>query len=73
MPAKLVVYIETVVADSPDQFIAPWALRIVANTPVGATEFGVLLKVIVYTPVAPVETDTLAALLLLTDTLAEVL
>ena len=72
-PDVLVVYIVTPVADNPDQFIVPIALRMLANTAVGAAEFGVVLKVMLYAPVAAQFTVTLAALLLLTDTLAELL
>ena len=71
VPDVLVVYIVTPVVLNPDQFIDHCALFIVANAAVGTTEFGVLLKVILYTPVAPVATLTLAALLLLYATLAE--
>jgi hypothetical protein len=73
VPDVLDVNIVTPVADNPDQLIAPWALRILANTAVGAAEFGVLLKVMLYVPVVDHATVTLAALLLLAVTLAELL
>ena len=69
----MVVYTVTPVALKPDQFIVPMALRRETNTDDGATEFGVLLNVILYVPVAAHATVTLAALLLLFDTLAELL
>ena len=72
-PDVLVVYIVTPVADNPDQLIVPRALRMLANTAVGAAEFGVVLKVMLYVPVVAHATVTLAALLLLLDTLAELL
>ena len=72
-PDVLVVYMVTPVALNPDQFIVPTALRREANTAVGAAEFGVVLKVMLYVPVVAQFTVTLAALLLLLDTLAELL
>ena len=70
-PDVLVVYIVTPVADKPDQFIVPMALRSEANTAVGATDLGVLLNVIVYDPVVNHVTVTFAALLLFDEILAD--
>ena len=64
-PDRLVAYTVTLVALNPDQFIVPVAFRSETKAAVGATEFGVLLKVIVYVPEPNHATVTLAALLLL--------